>query len=206
MENLIGKKFGRLKVTSIFKKDNRIYLECLCDCGKVKSFYKYSLTLGYTKSCGCLHSSLSSKRMNKNNPMWMPGIKEKATNTNKMLGTRPLIRGGNGQEMPVAQRVLLSALGAGWYAEHVVNTKMKRDSGYPTCYKIDIANPIKKIAIEVDGTSHGSTLVKQRDLKKEKFLINLGWVVIRFKNKEIMNNLELVLNKICNYTPTNRKF
>ncbi len=195
----IGKKFGKLTVLHIFfkpsKEGRRIYFECKCDCGVIKSFYKYSITLGNTKSCGCLQSKLSSNRMMKKNPMWMPGIREKSIATNKALGTRPIVRGGNGQEMPIPQRVLLTALGKGWYAEHSVSTGTK-GNGMPSCYKIDIANPSKMIGIEVDGFSHSALKRQEQDKKKTIFLVKLGWKVLRFKNKEVMENLQLVLSKI----------
>ena len=137
----------------------------------------------------------SSDRMKKKNPMWMKGIKEKSMATNKRLGTKPTIRGGNGQEMPLAQRTLLAALGKGWYAEHSVPTKLRGKSKikYPTCYKIDIANPKKMIAIEVDGGSHDTLVRKQQDKKKDDFLKSRGWVVWRFKNNYVMNYLKEVI-------------
>jgi hypothetical protein len=142
-------------------------------------------------------SKASSERMKVNNPMWMEGVKEKAIATNKALGTKPRVRGGNGEEMPIPQRVLLTALGEGWYAEHVVPTKEpKVNKKYPTCYKIDIANPKMMLGIEVDGESHNLFIRKEQDKKKTDFLNTLGWTIIRFKNKEVMSNLENVLKQI----------
>lgn len=143
-------------------------------------------------------SALSSERMKKKNPMWIDGVKEKMIATNKALGVRPKIRGGNGKEMPVAQRVLLTALGEDWCAEYSVLTFLrgKTKENYASCYKIDIANPKKMIGIEVDGESHNALYRKEQDKKKEKFLSSLGWKIIRFKNKEVMSNLDNVLNKI----------
>lgn len=140
----------------------------------------------------------SSERMKKRNPMHMEGIKEKVSQTLKNMGHKPKVRGGNGQPMPVPQRMLLAVLGEGWYAEHAVPTKMKRGNGYPTCYKIDIAHPKKKIAIEVDGTSHCSLKVQARDKKKEKFLQSLGWKTLRFKNEDVMCRVSDVLEDINN--------
>jgi len=50
--DLTGQKFGRL--IPIKYLGNYKYL-CICDCGKEKIIYKYSLTNGDTKSCGCLN-------------------------------------------------------------------------------------------------------------------------------------------------------
>ena len=54
---MIGKKFGRLTVIAEHpvKKGSNAYWICRCDCGNTtKPIYAPSLTLGRTKSCGCL--------------------------------------------------------------------------------------------------------------------------------------------------------
>jgi very-short-patch-repair endonuclease len=56
--------------------------------------------------------------------------------------------------------------------------------GYPSHYKIDIAEPKQKIAIEVDGNSHHSR--KALDTKKDAKLRSLGWIVLRFWNRDIL--------------------
>jgi very-short-patch-repair endonuclease len=76
------------------------------------------------------------------------------------------------------------------YAEYPIPTKMPRDSGYPTCYKVDIAIPEKMIAIEVDGGSHSAIERQMQDKKKDAFLKKLGWNVLRFTNKQVMERLE----------------
>lgn len=48
---LIGKKFGQLKVLNKCEKG---YWECLCDCGKIKIVHGDHLVRGSTKSCGCI--------------------------------------------------------------------------------------------------------------------------------------------------------
>lgn len=56
--NLIGKKFGKLKVLNISSKRKSIryrYWVCICDCGTVKSIRSTHLTQGNVKSCGCDH-------------------------------------------------------------------------------------------------------------------------------------------------------
>ena len=60
--NLIGKKFGRLKVLEFaYKKGNFVYLKCKCDCGKEKNVQIYNLIKGKSKSCGCLQKEIVSK-------------------------------------------------------------------------------------------------------------------------------------------------
>lgn len=74
--NLIGKRFGRLKVLSlshITKKHDRIW-NCTCSCGKNKKVSGNSMFHGRTKSCGCLHKTIIKKmckqRVGSKNPGW----------------------------------------------------------------------------------------------------------------------------------------
>ena len=58
MQDLIGKKFGRLTVVARADNDmnGNIRWVCKCDCGNIKEkpVYTSSLTSGRTRSCGCL--------------------------------------------------------------------------------------------------------------------------------------------------------
>lgn len=58
---MIGQIFGELIVTKTLGKDRRGsgLLECLCSCGRTKTFLAYNLKSGHTKSCGCA----STKRL-----------------------------------------------------------------------------------------------------------------------------------------------
>lgn len=63
VENIIGKRFGKLVVVenlSIKKGNNTIHL-CQCDCGKMKKATNNSLQSGHTKSCGCLRKETKTK-------------------------------------------------------------------------------------------------------------------------------------------------
>lgn len=63
--DVLGKRFGRLVVLRR-KGDERplrYQVVCACDCGKEWSGYLYSLTAGYTKSCGCFNAEVSGGRM-----------------------------------------------------------------------------------------------------------------------------------------------
>ncbi len=55
MENLIGKKFGRLKILLKRPAHKRFY-DCLCDCGQRTTVNIYKVVSGHTKSCGCLRN------------------------------------------------------------------------------------------------------------------------------------------------------
>lgn len=55
IENLTGKRFGRLVVQNETERiKGKTFLLCLCDCGKTKKINVYSLKSGCTRSCGCL--------------------------------------------------------------------------------------------------------------------------------------------------------
>ena len=54
----------------------------------------------------------------------------------------------------------------------------------------------KKLIIEVDGEIHNNQEVKGYDKFREEVFKQDSYKIIRFKNKEIINNLEEVLKKI----------
>lgn len=109
------------------------------------------------------------------------------------IGHKPKFQGGNGKPTPVAQSLLAKRLG--WPVEWIVSTGT-RGCGIPTHYKIDIAHPSKKIAVEVDGFSHCALIRRQQDARKEKFLKNRGWKFLRFSNRYVIENLDLCVKKI----------
>jgi hypothetical protein len=51
---LLGKRFGRLRVTSFSRSNGHSYYwNCICDCGKTREIRGSCLTGGTTTSCGC---------------------------------------------------------------------------------------------------------------------------------------------------------
>ena len=60
----IGKKFEKLTVISLDRKDsnNKKYYLCKCDCGNEKVIRSDSFATGKTKSCGCLNKEVNSNR------------------------------------------------------------------------------------------------------------------------------------------------
>ena len=62
--NLVGRKFGRLKVIKRSQNDKwggTCWL-CKCECGAMRTIPRTSLVSGRTKSCGCLNKEILSKR------------------------------------------------------------------------------------------------------------------------------------------------
>ena len=64
----------------------------------------------------------------------------------------------------------------------------------------DFYSADKKLIIEIDGGIHDLPENKEYDSLKDEILIEAGYKVLRFKNEEILNNLESVI-KIIKTTP-----
>lgn len=139
----------------------------------------------------------AAERMRRHNPMTRPEIREKAR---VRLGPRTfLARGGNGQ--PTRPQLLL-AQALGWSIEFPILTAPIRGQlpSLPPCYKVDLADPGRRLAVEVDGNSHKSKLWRFLDWRKEAALTALGWSVLRFSNKEVLTETERVVAKIMSFT------
>ena len=65
-------------------------------------------------------------------------------------------------------------------------------------YIADLYCHSEKLVIEIDGSIHDSEESKIKDDESQKDLESLGLMVIRFKNKEILNKLDMVLKIIEN--------
>ena len=81
MENIIGKKFGRLTVLEKTKEKNKYgsyFYKCRCDCGNIHLVISRDLKDNSTKSCGCLHKDSSIKNLSKIPNKFIPNkIEEK---------------------------------------------------------------------------------------------------------------------------------
>lgn len=63
-------------------------------------------------------------------------------------------------------------------------------------YIVDFYCASEKLIIELDGNIHENPVNQQYDFKRSEFLESLENKVIRFKNDEIKNSIELVLERI----------
>jgi hypothetical protein len=127
------------------------------------------------------------------NPVRDPANRIKAQTVLRERGYS-MLNGGNGRGLTAAQSLLQQRLG--WAAEFAVPTKQPRGSGYPTAYKLDLADPVLRIGIELDGHSHCSARAKEKDAKKTALLESLGWTVLRFQNSEVIANLDSVVARV----------
>jgi hypothetical protein len=138
----------------------------------------------------------ASERMIERNPMSNPATREKMSTTLKMIGHQPKVRGGNGTGLTQTQRALLIAMGSEWIPEFVQPTRTAMGENLPTAYKIDLAHPGVRIAVEIDGGSHCTIARQAQDRKKTQCLEQFGWTVLRFTNREIKEQLPAVVEFI----------
>lgn len=112
-----------------------------------------------------------------------------------MQGRTFLARGGNGT-LTEPQKRLAAVLG--WPMEYVIPTRPAWGlfPSLPNHYKVDLADPAMKTAIEVDGMSHRSKKWRFLDARKTAVLAALGWSVLRFSNQRVMTEIEAVAQEI----------
>ena len=65
-------------------------------------------------------------------------------------------------------------------------------------YSVDFAFPNKKLAIEIDGSTHLIDSVKRKDKIRDEYLSEQGWKTIRFTAKRVKHDLQGVINDIKN--------
>ncbi len=65
-------------------------------------------------------------------------------------------------------------------------------------YIADFYNHEKKLIIEIDGSIHNQQ--KEYDKNREKYLEASGYNIIRFTNDEVINNINMVIDKIIRKT------
>jgi hypothetical protein len=142
-------------------------------------------------------SPSASLRMNTNNPNQTPEWKAKMSKI--MSGRTFLARGGNGT---LTHQQLAVAKALGLPMEYPISTKLVMDQfkSLPTCYKVDIADPGKMLAIEIDGATHRTKKWQFLDRRKTEVLNALGWSVLRFSNQRVDSDLVGVLKEIREFT------
>jgi very-short-patch-repair endonuclease len=63
-------------------------------------------------------------------------------------------------------------------------------------YVLDFYCPSEQLAVELDGAAHDHEAAAARDEARDRYLGSLGIVVMRFENRDVMENLEGVLQLI----------
>lgn len=76
IDDLMGKKFGRLTVIGMAPKTGRkTFWICQCDCGNIKTVRSDSLKAGLIRSCGCLKREQDRVNLEANHSHKMSGTR-----------------------------------------------------------------------------------------------------------------------------------
>jgi very-short-patch-repair endonuclease len=124
---------------------------------------------------------------------WSEDVRVKMSESHKKANHDHL-NGGNGTGGSRAENLLRTVLPDHFVQEYVFKMPY-RPPGYPTHYKLDFADPVRKLAIEVQGQSHITVSVRQKDLKKRTFLEKFGWTVLYVTNEEVMSMFGISASK-----------
>jgi very-short-patch-repair endonuclease len=135
--------------------------------------------------------------MKVNNPMANPELRKRMSIL--LAGRTFLARGGNGKLTP-QQEVVARALNLPMEYVILTGPVKKHFKSLPNCYKVDIADPVRRLAIEIDGRTHNTKKWKFLDKRKTEVLNALGWSVLRFSNQRVDSDLEAVLKEIREFT------
>jgi very-short-patch-repair endonuclease len=85
-----------------------------------------------------------------------------------------------------------------WYLrDRKMGVKFRRQHSL-SGYILDFYCADKKIIIELDGEIHDAKEEKEYDVIRDKYFKGLGYIILRFKNREIENELEKILDDIQN--------
>ena len=68
-------------------------------------------------------------------------------------------------------------------------------------YVLDFACALAKLAIEVDGETHGSDSEVRRDMRRDAYLRSRGWQVVRVWNADVYADVERVVEIILARLP-----
>ncbi|NKI32955.1 endonuclease domain-containing protein [Croceivirga thetidis] len=63
-------------------------------------------------------------------------------------------------------------------------------------YIVDFYCAAEKLIIELDGETHNNPVAEEQDAKRDTYLQNLGFTVLRFENKMVFEHLSTVLEEI----------
>lgn len=119
------------------------------------------------------------------NPMFLPGVVEKMSETLKAIGHQPLIHGGNGRTLSFPQEQLAQILNA--ETEYPISTTaQQRHAGASHCYKLDVAIPFLRLGIQLDGGSHFAKKIRKTDKRIREWLAELGWSVLHISNSKAL--------------------
>jgi very-short-patch-repair endonuclease len=72
-------------------------------------------------------------------------------------------------------------------------------------YIVDFYAPSAQLVVEVDGAQHGEPKQAKRDTQRSGFLESLGVRVLRFDDRQVLLELDAVLEEVCRAVEENRR-
>lgn len=121
--------------------------------------------------------------------IWTNKTRVRSTKNKKVLYSNKVSRGGLTKE----EFTVFSELGQEWHPQYWMSPFGALGEDIVS-FKLDFANLDKKIDVEIDGRSH--LYLVDRDERRDKWLKDQGWTVLRFTNQEVKDSLNLVMEKI----------
>jgi very-short-patch-repair endonuclease len=67
-------------------------------------------------------------------------------------------------------------------------------------YIVDFCCRSKKMIIEIDGDSHATTDGIKSDIERSEYLKTLGYRIIRYNNRDVLNNIDGVFEDLGQQT------
>ena len=64
---------------------------------------------------------------------------------------------------------------------------------------VDFYCPKAELVIELDGGQHYSEEGKERDIRRDEYMADMGLRVLRFSDREVFENLQAVIEKIWSH-------
>ena len=121
------------------------------------------------------------------NPMFREDVAKKVSSTLRQIGHKPKIHGGNGRPLTIPQEEIAKILGKIAETEYpIITTEKQRANGASHCYKMDVAIPYLRLAIQLDGAGHSTKKVREADKRIRVWMAELGWSVLHISNSKAL--------------------
>ena len=82
--------------------------------------------------------------------------------------------------------------------KQIIGRKFRRQYSLGN-YILDFYCPAENLAIELDGETHFNPITEQKDNQRDLMLKKFGIKVLRFENKIVFNNPEIIVNAILDH-------
>lgn len=89
-------------------------------------------------------------------------------------------------------------------SRHLNGHKFRRQHGIGR-YVVDFYHGKSQTVIELDGSMHDVSEIAENDRYRQQFLEDLGYRFLRFRNEEVLNDIELVLQRVLFFIEHSRK-